>query len=384
MRSLEIFSGAGGLALGMSKAGFKHIALIERNKNACNSLRTNFIDTNVIECDIKNFSYKGFQKIDVISGGPPCQPFSLGGKHQGNLDERDMFPYAIKGIKELKPKAFIFENVKGLLRQSFASYFNYIILQLSYPEEVKGQNEKWIDHLSRLEEIQTKGNYYGLKYNVVYRLINAADYGIPQKRERVIIVGIKDSLNVQWSFPKETHSKEKLIWDKYVTGKYWDECKVSKSETSQPDKRECLSIQKLKNKYGFFEPEEDAWITIRKALKGIPDPSNRIDFHEDHKYRAGAKVYPGHTGSFIDEPSKTIKAGDHGVPGGENMVRFIDGSVRYFTVLEAKRIQTFPDNYHIAGSWSEVMRQLGNAVPVKLSHIISSNLFAKIGIQQPM
>lgn len=90
---------------------------------------------------------------------------------------------------------------------------------------------------------------------------------------------------------------------------------------------------------------------------------------------AGAKSYNGHTGSEIDMPSKTIKAGDHGVPGGENMVRFEDGSVRYFTTFEAKRIQSFPDDYHITGSWTEAMRQIGNAVPVTLARTIAESLF---------
>ena len=89
-------------------------------------------------------------------------------------------------------------------------------------------------------------------------------------------------------------------------------------------------------------------------------------------------MYAGHTGSYIDEPSKTLKAGDHGVPGGENMIRFRDGSVRYFTILEAKRMQTFPDNYFIEGAWTEAMRQLGNAVPVQLGYIIGKSLIEKL------
>ena len=87
----------------------------------------------------------------------------------------------------------------------------------------------------------------------------------------------------------------------------------------------------------------------------------------DHTFQPGAKVYPGHTGSPIDEPSKALKAGDHGVPGGENMIRFPDGSVRYFSIREAARVQTFPDDYALHGSWGEAMRQLGNAVPVDLA-----------------
>ena len=184
MKSLEIFSGAGGLAEGLRISGFEHAGLLEYNKDACNTLRLNFPNSKVFERDIKDFNFKDIGSIDILGGGPPCQPFSLGGKAKGFDDSRDMFPHAIQGIRELMPKAFVFENVKGLLRQSFASYFNYIILQLTYPEINLIKNEDWQTHLQRLEKIHTAGVYTGLKYNVVFRLINAANYGIPQKRER--------------------------------------------------------------------------------------------------------------------------------------------------------------------------------------------------------
>ena len=382
MKSLEIFSGAGGLAEGLRYSGFNHLALLEINKDACNSLRLNFSYAEILETDIKEFDYSLYKGIDFIAGGPPCQPFSLGGKAKGSQDSRDMFPHAIRGIRELKPKAFMFENVKGLLRQSFSSYFNYIILQLTYPDFTKGKNEVWTEHLSRLEKVHTKGCYDGLKYNIVYRLINAANYGIPQKRERVIIVGVRDSLNIDWSFPEETHSHDRLLWDKFVTGEYWDRNNVLKSKIEKITPQLKKTIEKLKDRYGFFSPESKPWVTVREALAGLPDPQLKTNKLKDHVFRAGAKSYLGHTGSYIDEPSKTIKAGDHGVPGGENMIRFEDDSVRYFTILEAKRIQTFHDNYSITGSWSEGMRQLGNAVPVELSKKIGEELFKKLSYQQ--
>jgi DNA (cytosine-5)-methyltransferase 1 len=115
------------------------------------------------------------------------------------------------------------------------------------------------------------------------------------------------------------------------------------------------------------------WQTVRDALSNLPDPQSNHDI-KDHLFHDGARIYPGHTGSILDAPAKTIKAGDHGVPGGENMIRFPDGSVRYLTVLEAKRLQTFPDDFIVKGVWGEAMRQIGNAVPVLLAETMGQEL----------
>ena len=121
------------------------------------------------------------------------------------------------------------------------------------------------------------------------------------------------------------------------------------------------------------------WRTVRDALHGLPDPEKRMGspFH-NHRFQPGAKSYPGHTGSPLDLPAKTLKAGDHGVPGGENMLVKENGEVRYFTVRESARIQTFPDGFVFHGTWTESMRQLGNAVPVGLAHIVGSSVAEKL------
>ena len=116
MKTLEIFSGAGGLAKGLELSGFDHAAFVEFNKHACDSLSENFDPKLVFFGDIKDFNLDSLENIDIVAGGPPCQPFSMGGKHQADQDDRDMFPYAIRAIERLTPKAFVFENVKGLLR----------------------------------------------------------------------------------------------------------------------------------------------------------------------------------------------------------------------------------------------------------------------------
>lgn len=376
MKTLEIFSGAGGLAKGLELSGFEHAAFVEFNKYACDSLYENFDPKRVFFGDIKDFDLDGLEQIDMVAGGPPCQPFSLGGKHKANQDSRDMFPYAIQAIERLSPKAFVFENVKGLLRQTFSDYFEYLILRLSYPDFTSKKNSTWENHLNELRDI-SKSGYSGKKYDVKFKLINAADYGVPQTRERVVIVGIRSDLCLPWSFPLETHSEDRLLWDMYMTAEYWNRHKIPKSlqPVLTPSLKE--KIARLYNKYGMFEPESLPWQTIREVLSDLPDPKSNHGII-DHIFRDGARTYPGHTGSDFDWPSKTIKAGGHGVPGGENMIRFHDGSVRYFTTFEAKRIQTFPDDFVIKGAWGEAMRQIGNAVPVMLAEKIGRSLAKEI------
>lgn len=372
MRSLELFSGAGGLAKGLEYAGFTHSAFVEFNKHACASLTVNFPPEKVFEGDIKDFDLARVGNVDIVAGGPPCQPFSLGGKHQADQDNRDMFPYAINAIEKLTPKAFIFENVKGLLRPSFADYFNYIILRLTYPSLIAKPTMGWKEHLGQLREISKK-KYDAARYDVHFKLINAADYGIPQTRERVVIVGTRSDLNLAWEFPKSTHSEDRLIWDMHVTGEYWKRHGVSEALRPAVDSTMANKIARINEKYGLFEPELVPWQTVRDALQGVAAPNANHGI-KDHVFKKGARSYPGHTGSDFDWPSKTIKAGDHGVPGGENMIRYADGSIRYFTVFEAKLIQTFPVTFTVKGAWGEAMRQIGNAVPVLLAEILGKKL----------
>lgn len=379
MHSVELFAGAGGLAMGMGRAGFDHAAVVEWNHDACETFRFNqrnqardVAQWPVHEGDARNFDYSSITpEVMVVSGGPPCQPFSLGGKHRGHMDERDMFPQAVRAVRELRPKAFIFENVKGLLRQTFASYFEYVHLQLAHPDLIRKKDEAWEAHRERLERHHT-GNTGASSYNVVYRLLNAANHGVPQKRERVFLIGFRSDLSVEWAFPEPTHSEDALLRDQWVTGEYWDRHRIAKHSRPEPPQRLAPRIAQLRD--GEMFPRLP-WATVRDALTGLPDPErpgqNQI---ANHVFNPGARSYAGHTGSPLDEPGKTLKAGDHGVPGGENMLLRPDGSVRYFTVREAARLQTFPDDYIFQGSWSETMRQLGNAVPVRLAQVIAASV----------
>lgn len=381
MKAIELFAGAGGLGLGVGRAGFTPVDVVEWDRWCCDTLRENRArGTEVMrhwpeprEGDVRGFSFQSFEgQVELVTGGPPCQPFSLGGRHRAFLDSRDMWPEAVRVVRETRPSAFIFENVKGLTRATFATYFSYIYLQLSYPEIENRNGETWLDHRARLEQHHTSGVSTGLNYRVLPpKVLNAADHGVPQRRERVFFVGFRSDLGVEWSFPRETHSRDAMLWSQYRSGEYWDRHQVS-SRTREIDIRAEAFAAKLVDK-----PLDRPWRTTRDALIGLPDPElhpTALNKYRDHRFQPGARSYPGHTGSPLDEPAKTLKAGVHGVPGGENMLRRSDGTVRYFSVRESARLQTFPDDFVFHGSWSETMRQLGNAVPVELAEVVARSV----------
>lgn len=380
MRSVELFAGAGGLAMGCEIAGFEHLAVVEWDKWACDTVRENqkrgypiLTGWQLHEGDVREFDWSSIpQNIELLAGGPPCQPFSIGGKHKAHDDNRDMFPATVDVIRRLRPKAFIVENVKGLTRSSFANYFHYIQLQLEFPDLPPRKDEDWAEHLARLQVEKTSGKSKGkgLTYNVIATLVNAADYGVPQKRERVFIVGFRDDLGVEWSFPSPTHSYDALLHDQWITGNYWKRHSMSMPDLPQKLSARVAKLRKVKEPLITLP-----WRTVRDAIQDLPDPETKAALHvPNHIFQPGARAYPGHTGSPLDFPAKTLKAGGHGVPGGENMLVKDNGQVRYFTIRESARLQTFPDGYRFHGSWSETMRQLGNAVPVLLAQRVASSV----------
>jgi DNA (cytosine-5)-methyltransferase 1 len=348
LESIELFSGAGGLALGLHAAGFHHRALYEWNASAVETLRYNqkmghesLTDCEISRADVRDVDFRKYRGVDLVAGGPPCQPFSMGGKAAGMNDVRDMFPQAIRAVAEAQPRAFIFENVRGLLRPAFSNYVEYIRLQMEFPEFPVSENVSWDQNLARLQRHKERigKTVEGLRYRVHVHQANAADYGVPQQRHRVFFIGFRADLPTEWSFPKATHAD-------------------LNSATIRKSGQKLLP-----------------WLTLQEAIRDLPQPSERLSkkWH-NHILQNGAKSYPGHTGSPLDRPAKALKAGAHGVPGGENMILFPDGSVRYLTVRESARVQTFPDNYVFLGSWTEAMRQLGNAVPMKLAEIVGRSV----------
>lgn len=381
MKAIELFSGAGGLTLGISRAGFCPAAIVEKNDDAINTLLMNHGEGDHISArsklcriDVRNFRYDSFEgAITLLAGGPPCQPFSQAGKHRGHRDERNMFPEVLRAVRELEPKVVLIENVRGLVRKAFSGYFDYILLSLRFPFIAPSADESWKDHFRRLLAFQTKGRIRGVTYKIQHKVLNAADYGVPQKRERLFIVGTREDLNLSWNFPSPTHSLNKLIWDQWVTGEYWERHGFSKRKTPEPSAAVAARVERLL-KSG--KPSTIAWQTVRDAFIGLPPPHRRLTRSSvpNHQFYPGARSYPGHTGSTLDFPAKTLKAGDHGVPGGENMLALADGSVRYFTIRECARLQTFPDDYVFSGAWCASVRQIGNAVPVNFAFSVANSL----------
>lgn len=368
LNAIELFAGGGGLMLGTALAGFKHVAVVEWEHNCCQTLRLNQAagypligDAAIIESDVRKVDWSfAPNELDLLAGGPPCQPFSLGGLARAALDSRDMFPAYTEVLSHLRPRAFIVENVKGLTRESFRDYYEYILMRLQHPLVKAREDETWREHAERLSREHTAGIHDELRYEVIPTIVDAADYGVAQRRQRVIIVGFRSDVEAQWSFPRPTHSQAAL-YDAQEDGRYWTWHGMESGE-------------RIKGRSG--DPSLRPWRTVRDALWGLPDPHEKKASAKflNHVLRTGAKIYAGHTGSPLDEPSKAIKAGVHGVPGGENMMRFSDGKVRYYTAREAARIQGFPDGYEFSGSWSEELRQIGNAVPVELARVVASSV----------
>ena len=196
--------------------------------------------------------------------------------------------------------------MKGLAREAFDNYLACIVHQLTYPELVRGAKESWVEHLVRLERHHTKGEGdKGVSYRVVYRLLNAADYCIPQRRERIVFVGFRADLGIERSFPRATHSSDALAWEQSRSGEYWERHRVT-ARSHQISSRTLDRARRLTSR-----PNTRAWRTVRDAITDLPDPE--LDpVHAalllNHRYQPGARSYHGHMGSPLDEPAKTLKA----------------------------------------------------------------------------
>lgn len=376
------------MALGFHWAGFRHVGLVEWEELACQTLRHNarrwqaagrshppWTEERVVEADARDVLgspwMEEWEGVDLVAGGPPCQPFSLGGLHAGVTDERNMFPVTLEFVRRLRPKIVVLENVPGLARSTFRPYLEYLEDQLRWPTCAPKQGDSWQQHASRLS--QRKTGPLATRYRVTRQVINCADLGVPQARRRIFIMALRaDLCDVPPAPVPLAHSKEALLYEQWVEPTYWEDHGLP-----QPPIPDDISADRLHRLKVNGPPEGRArWRTVRDMIRGLPEPVNgRPDPHvPNHVGIPGARSYPGHTGSHIDWPSKTIKAGVHGVCGGEAMIRFRDDSLRYLTVRESARAQSFPDDYEFCGARSNAMRHIGNAVAVKVTEAMGHHL----------
>jgi DNA (cytosine-5)-methyltransferase 1 len=394
--SVELFTGGGGLALGLHEAGFHHVAVNERDERSLDTLRANFASPSkrrqqwpLLPGDARNQPWDDFAgQGTLVAGGAPCQPFSIGGVHRGDEDERNLWPTFIDVVHRVKPLAAIGENVRGLAREAFRPYLDYICDRLSVPGLVPEGDESWQEHDARLRSALSHEDVDpDERYLVDRRVIVAADYGVPQLRYRLFIVAFRADLGVswdhdapygeRWAWPAPTHSQDALL-AALEDDSYWVEHALAPRPHQIPNSRR--SAVTIAREEGLVR-----WRTLRDALTGnlgygdyrpLPPPTDGkeargFDFHVGVP---GARLYKGHSGNPLDWPAKTIKAGVHGIPGGEHIALLDDGSHRYLTIRECARVQTFPDSWTFKGPRTEASRQIGNAVPVHLATIMGTHV----------
>lgn len=324
---LELFAGAGGLAIGLEKAGIKCVALNELDKWACKTLRKNRPHWNVLEGDIKDYSFKEYQgKVDIVTGGFPCQAFSYAGKSLGFEDARGTLFYEFaRVVDEVKPPIFIGENVKGLRSHD------------------KGRTLAGM--MSILDE---------LGYNVVEpEVLKAINYNVPQKRERLILVGIRKDIDIKYNYPRPYHKIYNLA-DALKKGELFDSDVPKSAGTKYPEhKKQVLDLIPPK---GYWR---DLPLDIQK------------EYMQKSFYLGGGKTGMARRIGW-DEPCLTLTCS----PAQKQTERCHPDETRPFTVREYARIQTFPDEWKFEGAVSQQYKQIGNAVPVNLAKEVGYSIVA--------
>ncbi|ENV71071.1 DNA cytosine methyltransferase [Acinetobacter towneri] len=324
---VELFAGAGGLALGLEKAGFKSVLLNEKDKFACQTLKFNRPKWNVIEDDIANVDFTHLQgKVDLLTGGFPCQPFSYAGKQLGFEDIRGTLVFEMaRAIKEIQPKVFLAENVKGLAENDDGKTLETII--------------------SILEEIG---------YEIVEKdIYKALFYKTPQKRERLIIIGVRKDLVGKATFEKPSPYHRILnLRDAFKAGElYENDVPESVGQKYPQRKAEIMS----------HVPEGGYWRDLPLELQ--------IEYMKGSFHLGGGKTGMARRLSW-DEPSLTLTC----APAQKQTERCHPSEDRPLTTREYARIQTFPDNWIFQGSSTQIYKQIGNAVPVNLAFAIGKSL----------
>lgn len=303
LTSIEICAGAGGQALGLERAGFSHVALVEYEQSYCNTLKLNRPNWNVICADVKNFSGAPYRdKIDLFAGGVPCPPFSVAGKQLGKADERDLFPEALRLIEEINPRAVMLENVRGFLDPSFFDYRDFV--------------------LNKIDE---------LGYNVQIKLLNASDYGVPQLRPRVVIVGIRKDIKGVFFYPTANPELTKSVGETLVD---------------------------LMGENGWARVDE--WAkqasTIAPTIVGGSKKHGGPDLGPVRARKAWAALGVDGLGIANEAPQK----------GFEGMPRL--------TPRMIARIQGFPDSWDFGNKKTAACRMIGNAFPPPVAQAVGKEI----------
>jgi DNA (cytosine-5)-methyltransferase 1 len=326
MRLIDLFSGAGGLSLGLSRAGYEVQAAVEKSRDAMDTYAMHEPDAVHFNQDVRGLSFESYRgKIDVVAGGPPCQPFSIGGLRKATDDSRDMIPEFIRCLKEIQPEAFIMENVPGLTLKGTRPYFEGVLAQLS-----------------------------SAGYLLNWALVNAAEYGVPQKRRRLIILGSK---KIRLQFPAPTHGPG--------------------------------TAQDFVGAFDVLGTEpigEAPNCPVRYARA----PDLRPSPYAGHVYNGGGRpinpVGPCHTiiaasGGYkthwVDTLGVAQEYHAHLQQGGEPREGVVPGA-RRLSVEECAIIQTFPRDMKFAGSRSSQYMQVGNSVPPDLAYVIGRSVYHQL------
>ena len=311
--AIELFAGAGGLALGLEQAGIKTLAYVEIDKACCETLRYNRPQWNVICQDIHSVDFTPYEnQVDIVTGGFPCQAFSYAGKKLGFEDTRGtLFHEFARCVKEVKPKIFMAENVRGLASHDHGRTLTTILDVLE-----------------------------ALGYHVQKDILNAAYFGVGQKRERLVIVGIRNDLDLRFTYPKPEKTMTTLR--QALKG-----CPQSPGVEYSEKKRAVLALV----------PPGGCWVDL---------PENVAKAYMGKSYYSGGGRRGMARRISWDEPCLTLTCS----PSQKQTERCHPVETRPFTVRESARIQSFPDDWHFCGGIGDQYKQIGNAVPVELARRI--------------
>lgn len=319
LTSIDLFCGAGGLSLGFERAGFTSVMGLDTNRDAISTYRKAFPNAETVERSVAGYDFRQWRGVDLVAGGPPCQPFSNGGKRLAAEDGRDMIPEFARAVNEIMPRAFIMENVAGLLAPRNREYMHEVLALFS-------------DRYTILPP----------------RIINAADYGVPQKRVRIVLIGL---LTGRIDFPTPTHTPGRYVTAGSVLrrGETLGHPNPSKVVyAKRPDLRPSPYAGQLFNGGGRAINLDQPAPTILASAGG----------NKTH---------------FIDELDAVPPYHKHLWDGGKPRRGELDGA-RRISVLESALLQTFPADMVFAGSRSSQYTQIGNAVPPRLAEVIGASV----------